>query len=381
MKRGILLLGALVGTSLLAQPLRFHEYTVASGLKTGYQLVAADLNGDGKRDLIALDERGTELTWYENPGWQRHVLAANIERPINLECHDTGGDRIPECVLALHFESSPEKSIGDVYVLKAGADVRQPWTKREIDRIPTAHRIRWIDIRGDGKKVVLLSPLVGATARPPLYDADTPVYLYRPGEWKRETVITNLHGVAHAIMPVQWQGKGESLLTASFQGLRLYTPGKEPWPFVELSKGDPRPCPACGSSEIRLGKLGKTRMLVSIEPWHGNQVVVNVQHGKAWTRTVIEDQMINGHALAVGDLDGDGRDEIVSGFRGKGFRLTLYRSAGASGTTWTTQVLDNGGIAAADCKIEDFTGDGKPDIACIGASTGNVKLYENLMGR
>ena len=34
-------------------------------------------------------------------------------------------------------------------------------------------------------------------------------------------------------------------------------------------------------------------------------------------------------------------------------------------------------IAAADCIVADFTGDGKPDIACIGASTHNVKLYEN----
>ena len=204
--------------------------------------------------------------------------------------------------------------------------------------------------------------------------------MYRPGEWKRETVITDLHGVAHAVMPVHWKGKGEGLLTASFQGLRLYTPGKAPWKFVEISKGDPRPCPECGSSEIRLGKLGKTRMLVAIEPWHGNQVVVYMEHGKTWTRTVIEDAMINGHALAVGDLDGDGRDEIVSGFRGKGYRLTLYRPADATGTKWSKQILDTG-IAAAECKIEDFTGDGKPDIACIGASTGNVKLYENLAGR
>jgi hypothetical protein len=93
---------------------------------------------------------------------------------------------------------------------------------------------------------------------------------------------------------------------------------------------------------------------------------------------MIEDRMDNGHALAVGDLDGDGRDEIVCEFRGKGCPLSIYQAVDAKGEHCRKTVLDDGGIAAADCVIEDFTGDGKPDIVCIGASTGNLKLYENL---
>ena len=100
--------------------------------------------------------------------------------------------------------------------------------------------------------------------------------------------------------------------------------------------------------------------------------------GGSWKRVVIEDRMENGHALAVGDLNGDGRDEIVSGFRGKGFQLSIYQATDAKGEAWRKQVLDDGGIAAADCVIDDFTGDGRPDIVAIGASTGNLKLYENL---
>ncbi len=360
-----------------AEPLRiFPEYTVTTGLKMGYQLVAVDLNGDGKKDLIALDERSTELAWFENPKWERHVLAEDVPRPINVDCYDVDNDGIPECVVAMHFETNPEKSVGELMLLKSGPDVRAPWTKKEIDRVPTAHRVRWIDLKGDGKKALLLSPLVGLKARAPDYDDDTPVYLYRPGEWKRETIINNLHGIVHAIAPVQWAGKKESLLTASFLGLRLYEPSESgPWKWTEISKGDPRPCPECGSSEVRLGRIGKKRILVTIEPWHGNQVVVYLQDRKAWKRIVIEDAMVNGHALAVGDLDGDGRDEIVAGFRGKGYRLTVYKSVDDSGERWTSQVIDDGGIAAADCKIEDFDGDGKQEISCIGASTGNVKLY------
>ena len=90
--------------------------------------------------------------------------------------------------------------------------------------------------------------------------------------------------------------------------------------------------------------------------------------------------MLNGHALAVGDLDGDGRDEIVAGFRGKGFQPYIFKAQDTAGEM-EAHVLDPGGIAAADCKILDFTGDARPDIACIGASTGNVKLYENRPAR
>jgi hypothetical protein len=355
-----------------ASPPAFRTSTVASGLAMGYQLVAADLNRDGRPDLIVIDERGTELAWYENPTWERHVLIRDVPRTINLDVYDTDGDGIPEIAMGFHFETDPARSIGNVLILHSGPDPRQPWTAREIDRVPTVHRIRWIDLKGDGRKVLLVAPMIGATARAPDYAANVPVYLYRPGEWKR-TVYTELpRGILHSIHPVRWQGRGEQLMTADFLGIRIFLPGGP----VTLATGDPRPCPQCGSSEIKMGRLGRRRFIAAIEPWHGNQVVVYTGSGRRWTRHVLEDAMLNGHALAVGDLDGDGRDEIVAGFRGKGFQLYLFTAADAKGERWTRHVLDPGGIAAADCKIAPYAG--RPAVACSGASTGNVKLYTPL---
>jgi hypothetical protein len=359
---------------------RFREHVISKEIKMGYQLVVADLNGDGKKDLIAVDEAATQLVWFENqhPTWKRHVLAVDVPRPLNADCWDIDGDGVPEVVLAYRFEPSPEKSVGNVVLLHSGADVCQSWTAQEIDRVPTAHRVRWIDPEGNGKKVLLAAPMVGRRY-PPGFDDPVPIYIYRPDQWKRETLSTLPQGVLHAINPVSWDGRPrQQLLTASYLGLHRFEWTGGQWVVTQIAKGDPSPCPKCGSSEVRVGRLGNSRFLAAIEPWHGNQVVVYLPDGEKWSRLVIEEGMINGHALAVGDLDGDGRDEIVAGFRGKGRTLSVYQATDASGQHWRKTVLDDGGMAGADCAIADFTGDGKPDIVCIGASTGNVKLYENL---
>ncbi len=357
---------------------QFKQHVITDSIKFGYQLVAADLTGDGKKDLIAIDERATELAWFENPSWTRHVLAEDVPRPLNAACHDIDGDGVAEVVLAYRFESRPEESEGNLVLLKSGPDVHKPWTMREIDRVPTAHRVRWFDPEGSGEKVLLLGPMVGKRY-PPLEGDRVPIYLYRPGAWKRETITREPGGVLHAIVPVRWDDSpGQQLLTASFLGLHRFEFKAGDWKVTHLTPGDPRPWPECGSSEVRLGHLGESRFLAAIEPWHGNQVVVYLLEGEKWSRTVIESQMQNGHALAVGDLDGDGRDDIVCGFRGKGHQLSIYQAGDLQGKQWDKTVLDDGGMAGADCLIEDFTGDGRADIVCIGGSTGNVKLYENL---
>lgn len=360
----------------------FRESQIISGLKMGYQLVLADLNRDGKLDVIVVDEGSAELAWFENPGWQRHVLVSGVPRTINLECHDLDGDGIPEIAMAHHFETNPDRSEGNVLLLEHDGDPRQPWKRKEIDRVPTAHRLRWILVEKGKAPWLLVAPLVGPKTYAPDYARITPIYAYRPGEWKRMTVSSQLHGVLHSIHPVEWRKGDWQLLTASFDGIQRLEPrSKGVWKHIPVAKGNPDPCPKCGSSEVKMGFLGKQRFLSTIEPWHGNQVVVYLERGREWDRVVIDDGMLNGHALAVADLDGDGRDEVVSGFRGKGFRISVYQAGDGHGREWARTVLNEGGVAGADCKIADLSGDGRPDIACSGASTGNVMLFENRGAR
>jgi len=364
-----------------APPARFAEHTVATGLKGGYQVVAVDMNHDGKIDLVALASGMTELVWFENPGWQRHVIAQNLSGMINLAAWDVDGDGIPVIVLASGFSMNARQSTGIVSVLRHNGDPRQLWSIREIDRLPTSHRLRWADIDGSGKKVVVNQPLTAATVEHPEDHAHTPLVFYRPSDWKRETISDQDEGVVHCIYIVDWDGDGrDDILTASFTGIHLYKLGNdERWRRTEIARGDPAPWPKSGSGDVAVGRLGKRRFLAAIEPWHGNEVAIYQESGGAWQRHVIDDSLSDGHTILTADLNGDGNDEVIAGYRGKGVNVYYAQDAkGAQSTpAWTKVVLDSS-IAAAACAIADLNGDGRPDIACIGAATANLKWYENL---
>ena len=94
-----------------------------------------------------------------------------------------------------------------------------------------------------------------------------------------------------------------------------------------------------------------------------------------WQRQVIDDSLRDGHTILTADLNGDGSDEVIAGYRGKG--VNVYYAQDPQGERWSKQVLDDT-ISAAACAIVDLNGDGRPDIACIGSSTANLKWYENL---
>lgn len=363
-----------------ATPARFVEHLIATGLKGGYQVVAADLNHDGKPDLIALASGMPELVWYENPTWERHVIAGGFSRMINCAAWDTDGDGIPEIVLASGFDNQAKNSAGILSVLHHDGDPRRPWKVTEIDRLTTSHRLRWADIYGTGKKVLINAPLTGPHAEAPDYRDHTPLVFYRPGEWKREWIGDENEGVVHGIYIVDWDGDGrEDILTASFVGIDLYQLGKDGrWSRTEIVKGDPAPWPKSGSSDLAVGHLSGRRFIAAIEPWHGNRVVVYQQQGQAWQRRIVDDSLVDGHTIWAADLNGDGSDEIIAGFRGGKYGVSIYYADDAQGRHWSKQTLDDGGTAAAACAAADLNGDGRIDVACIGAATANLKWYENL---
>jgi FG-GAP-like repeat len=361
---------------------RFVAHEIATGLRGGYQVIVADVNGDGKPDLIALASNLPELVWFENPTWTRHVLAGGFTGLINVAAADLDGDGIPEIAVASGFSTRPDQSPGIVALLTHGADVRQPWTSREIDRVPSSHRLRWY-VDESGQRWLINAPLAAATAQPPNYDGATPIYAYRAPDWKREALPSDERGVVHAVEPMRGLDCTSCLLSAGFAGVHRYERSNGAWTHAAVVAGDSAPVPKGGSSDVAMGRviaLGRGTQyafLAAIEPWHGNQLAVYHRDptGTRYARTVIDTTIVDGHTLVTADLDGDGTDEIIVGQRGGTHSVWIYQQTSTGG--WSRSTLDEGGMAAAGCAAADLNGDGRTDIACIGTATANLKWYEN----
>lgn len=359
---------------------RFHARTIAAGLTGGYQVVVADLNRDRKPDVIAVASGLKELRWYENPSWKAHVLVSGISQPINAAAEDVDGDGIPEIALAHEFSNVYAQSAGVVSILTHQGDPAGPWSIREIDRVPTSHRLRFADIDGSGKKVLINFPLIGAQSVAPDYRAHVPFLMYRPGTWTREVITDADEGVVHGIYQTDWNGdRREALLSASFRGVHVLQFDKGRWTRTLLTSGAPEASPKSGSSDVVVGRLAADRFLATIEPWHGNQVVIYRQDQAVWRRHVIDESIADGHTIVAGDFDRDGMAEIIVGERQGRRSAYLYRAGTAAGDTWTKEILDDGGMAAAGCAVADLNADARPDVVCIGTATANLKWYENRL--
>ncbi len=369
----------------------FRTHVIEGKIPGGYSVLIADINHDGRPDVIGLTSRITELAWYENPSWTRHVLIRDMKGLVNMAAADIDGDGIPEIALENEFSMIAAQSPGLVWLLKHQGDPRELWKPIKVDALITSHHVAWADIDGDSTKELINAPLIGPKAVAPKYEDHVPLVYYRvpknlEGEWKRFLIDATLYGVLHRVRVVKWTpGKRDQLLTAGFDGIVLHQASGSGdnvhWENKRLAKGHQEEAPRAGTSDVAMGNRKGRRFLAAVEPWHGNEVVVYTQAaGGEWQRRVIYNELKEGHEVCVGDFNGDGRDDIVAGDRAKGeiSSAHVFYSSDDSGAQWKHEVLDPMGMSASGCGVADINGDGRLDIVMIGGATANIKWYENL---
>ncbi|WP_228499614.1 FG-GAP repeat domain-containing protein [Thermogemmata fonticola] len=418
---GGLLLGLQSGVDLLRgkvcsaegsqeSPARFPRFEMEefdTRLKIGYAVLTTDINGDGKTDIVVVDQH--EVVWYENPTWKKWMILRGKTRPDNvcITAVDIDGDRLPELVLGAGWRPTDTATPGQLFWLRRGPSLAEEWQLYELPcEEPTVHRVRAFDITGDGKPEIVHVPLHGRdntaqrnwTNGRPVRVVALHIPQQEPTKkenWKVEVLSEELY-VTHNFWPAfrdrdQSPFRFPGILVTSYEGVHVIERVGNQWRTRRIGTGyQERPQASRGASEVKSGWIG-IPIIATIEPWHGHEVVVYLppkadQH--LWQRHVIDQELRWGHAVWFADLDQDGLEELIVGVRDDpnpqaGDRHTLrrgirlYRSTDNSGMKWERYMLENGGVAVEDLCAADLNRDGRIDIIAVGRQTGNARIYWN----
>jgi hypothetical protein len=323
------MMNALIAVSTLlctAGEVEFQRHEI-DAYPAGYQVAVADVNVDGKPDVIALSTQADRVDWFENPTWQRRPVARTAKN-IDLAPLDVDGDGDPEIAVASEFYFADGDRGGRIDLLFAPRELRDPWPIQPIAVDPVVHRLRWGDLDGDGEPELVHAPIFGPGSRGLADVKPSHLWAFRPRSltdadwetWKIDETLTVLHGLY--VGDLDADGRAE-ILTASFEGIYRFDfsearPGGA-WQKTHVALGatpaDPKPGAPRGSSEVLPFRLRSgSSALAAIEPWHGHQVVVYTADDASgpWQRQVVDETLQEGHALVAADFDGDGADEIVA---------------------------------------------------------------------
>lgn len=375
----ILTLG-LAGALQSADPPEFTWSEVeVDTIEIGYGLQLTDVNGDGKTDIVLADKK--TIQWYENPGWKKHIIAKNLTLRDNVcvTARDIDGDGKCEIAVGGQWNFRETQKDGAVFYLIPQEDRTKPWEAVKLQHEPNTHRMHWIK-SPDEKFSLVVKPLRGRGSVEGVGNGLRMLEYTKPadpkGEWTTTLVSDFLH-LSHNFHPVNWDDDSEEeLIAAGKEGVWHFDRKNGKWNARQLTKDF--------AGEIRDGRLpnGK-RFIATVEPMHGTRSAVYVQPESGdglWKRlAVLDDALIDGHAVACADYLGIGSDQIVVGWRAmhpKGTPgIKFFTPLDEDGTEWRETKISGEQLAVEDIKAADLNGDGKADIVAAARQTKNLKIF------
>ena len=346
---------------------RFSEHLIHGGFAYAYAVSAADITGNGAKDLLAVDTN-VGLYLFENDGhgnFSRHVIRRRVGEW--LERHaiaDINGDGKPEVV-------SVDNTNGCLLYFECNGNPRDSasWKHHYITEggLPGAYDLAVADLDGDGHLDVAASSWrIGNHFA---------WFENRNGSWVKHMIEDNI-GETRAIHAVDFDGDGRpDLLGTAYTGNQVVwyrnpgDPARQPWEKHVIDHasgpmhGQPVDMDGDGDIDVVMALRGSDdSAAVGL-----NQIVWYENDGSPesvpWNKHIIADGFPSAFEAVAGDIDGDGQTEVVATAWGKDGRLVLFKHRGDPTGPWDMQILKEGWPNATQAIVVDLTGDGRLDIA------------------
>lgn len=263
---------------------------------TTHRMNFADIDGDGKQELLVSPLQGKDTT---PPAYAEHGTP----------------------LLVYQVPADP---------------IKGPWKAETIcDDVHVTHNFQVTDFNNDGKADILLVSFEGVHLLERQAD----------GKWQRTHIGTGNQATS--------PNKGSSeIKLGKLNGGANYIATIEPWhghQVVVYTKPD-QPRPSTGE-------------------W-------------LWNRQVLDEDLKWGHAVWAVNLDNDEDQELVIGVRdnlsdSSKCGVRIYDPQDAAGKKWSRQIIDPGSVAVEDLVAGDLNNDGRADLVAVGRATKNVKIYWN----
>ncbi len=370
------------------------QQTFATGFSP-WSVTAADLNGDGKPDLIVANYGSSTVSVLLNttapgaatPSFAAQKTFATGSNPRSVTVADLNGDGKPDLIVANVGSNTVSVLLNTTAPGAATPSFAAQQTFATGDFPPC---VTTADLNGDGKPDLIVANRFSNTVSVLLNT--TAVVTASPNFAAQQTSATGSNPVSVTTADLNGDGKPD-LIVANYDAntvsvlLNTTAPGAATPSFAAQKTFATGSYPR-SVAVADLNGDGKPDLIVANYDSNTVSVLLNTTATGATTPSFAAQQTfatgINPRSVTAADLNGDGKPDLIVANVGSNTVSVLLNTTatGATSPSFATQKTFATGTAPRSVTAADLNGDGKPDliVANLGSNTVSVLLNTTAPG-